>query len=92
MQKVKIWPQHLRFLFRNAENYSNLETLLPILHKIESAKNSERDFYEFELNEEDYEIISDFLSSLIGINQDGEIDATGRVADDLIDIFNIYSN
>ena len=92
MQKIKIWSNHLHFLFRNAENYSSLESLLPILHKIESAKNPERDFYEVELTEKDYEIISDFLINLIGINEDGEIDATGRVAGELIDIFNIYSD
>jgi hypothetical protein len=91
VQKLKVWSHHLNFLFKNAENYSGSKSLLPVLHKIELGKHPTRNFYEFELIEEDYEIISDFLINLIGVKEDGEIDAAGRVADELIDIFNIYS-
>lgn len=91
MQKVKIWSNHLGFLLNNSETYSNSESFLPILCKTESSKHPERDFFEFELSETEHEIVLDFLTNLIGTDDNGEIDATGRVADELIDIFNIYS-
>jgi hypothetical protein len=88
---IKLWSTDLHFLRKKAIELSSLELLSPVFHKIESAKNPTKDFYEFELNETDLEIIDDFLTSLIGVGEDGEIDATGRYADKLIDVFKIYS-
>lgn len=81
----------MRFLRKMATEFSDVKSLLPIFHKIESAKHPTRDFYEFELSEFELEIIDDFLTSLIGVDKDGEIDATGRYADKIIDVFKIYS-
>ncbi|HZH33808.1 MAG TPA: hypothetical protein VEX64_03150 [Pyrinomonadaceae bacterium] len=88
---IKLHSGDLHFLRDKAVDFSNIERILPIFHKIYSAKQPERDIYEFELNEEELEIIEDYLSSLISVGEDGEIDSTGRRADNLIDVFKIFS-
>jgi|GEM_PF-4371728 len=88
---IKLYTSDLRFLHKMGTEFSSLESLTPIFHKIESAKHPMRDFYEFELSEAELEIIDDFLTSLIVVGEDGEIDATGLYADKLIDVFKIYS-
>jgi hypothetical protein len=88
---IKLYTSDLRFLRKMGTESSSLKSLTPIFHKIESAKHPTKDFYEFELSEAELEIIDDFLTSLIGVGEDGEIDATGLYADKLLDVFKIYS-
>lgn len=88
---INLYARDLRFLHKKAAEQSNLELLLPIFHKIELAKHPTKDFYEFDLSETELEVIEDFLTSLIGVGDDEEIDATGRYAEKLLDVFKIYS-
>ncbi|HEX8399032.1 MAG TPA: hypothetical protein VF644_16470 [Pyrinomonadaceae bacterium] len=88
---IKLYTSDLQFMRKMGTEFSSLKSLTPIFHKIESAKHPTRDFYEFELSEAELEIIDDFLTSLIGVGKDGEIDPTGRYSDKLIDVFKIYS-
>lgn len=87
----KLWLKDFNFLHKNLKDYSNDTEIIRILKKIESTKSENQDFCFIDLNENETDLIEDFLIDLIseiGIGEDGEINQTGRYLDDLIDVFN----
>ena len=87
----KLWSKDINFLSKNANENQNYNEILHILNKIESTKIESRDYYFLDLTETETDLVEDFLTDLIckiGIDEDGEVNQTGKYIDDLIDVFN----
>ena len=91
MSLNRVWEKDIKFLSVKAKEHRNKDIVLLILNRIKLSKSADQSHYIVNLNEQETDVIEDFLGDLIceiGIDNTGEINQTGRYIDDLIDIFN----